>query len=530
MEIWSHHYQVLGLGTVGSAFVAAIPLFTLLLLLGMLRKPAHIAAVSGLTATILLALLVYGMPLTLVMSATAYGAVFGLFPICWIVFWAIALYRVVVEANQFDVIKDSIASLTPDRGMQALLVAFTFGAFLEGAAGFGTPVAVAAAMLAGLGFAPLQAAALCLLANTSPVAFGSLGIPVVTLAGVTGLPQIELSGMVGRICAPISVFLPAYLIAVMLGWSSLIRLIPAVLVCGISFASVQYLVSRYLGPQLVDILSSVITMVMLVLLLRVWTPRAAQGQASTVKSPGRAALRAWMPYGLLVLFVFLWGMGPVQRGLAGVSVSIPWPGLHEQVLRVPPVAASGTPYAALFNFNWLAASGTACMFATLLSAALLGMGPSKIVSVLRVTALQLRLPVLTISSVLGMAFLMNYCGATGTLGLAFATTGIAFPFFSTLLGWLGVFLTGSDTSANALFGSLQVITAERLGLDPVLMAAANSSGGVMGKMISLQTIAVAAAATGMKDTEQAKLFRLTAGHSVLLVCVMGLLVLVYAYR
>ena len=547
---WSQEYLLFGQGLTVSALIAAIPIFTLLYLLGVRRNAAWIAGLAGLGVTFLLACFCYRMPVVPALSAIANGAAFGLFPISWIVFWAIVLYRVTVDTGKFEIIKDSIGSLTGNPRLQALLIAFAFGAFVEGAAGFGTPVAVAAAMLTGLGFSPFTAAAICLLANTAPVAFGSIGIPVITLAGITGLPLNQLSAMVGRVCAPISLFIPAYLIAAIGGRGALLEVWPAALLAGATFAGMQFLISNYVGPQLTDILSSLSALGALIVLFRFWRPSptpqttamdARMGVSAPVanvnQTPGSALRRntageicvAWTPYALLVVFVLLWGYKPFQGILNSVTVVIPWPYLHNVVNRMPPVLLKSTPYGAMFNLNWLAASGTSCMFATLLSALFLRMPLAAFGKLLLAVAYQLIKPTVTVAVVLGMAFLMNYCGATGTLGLAFAATGVMFPFFSALLGWLGVFLTGSDTSANALFGSLQVVTAGHLGLSPVLMAASNSSGGVMGKMISLQTIAVAAAATGMSVLDQSRLFRFTLKHSIVLASAVGLLVLMYAY-
>jgi len=533
--MWQHNYTPLNGSLFGSAAIAALPILTLLLLLGVLRKPAWISALSGLATTILVALFLYGMPVGNVASATLFGAAFGLFPIGWIVIGAVFLYRITVETKNFEIIKHSLGSLTQDRRLQALLIAFAFGAFLEGAAGFGTPVAIAAAMLAGLGFTPFFAAALCLLANTAPVAFGSIGIPAITLAGITGLPLDKLSAGIGRICAPVSLFIPGYIVVVMGGWSALASVFPAALVCGAVFAGMQFLISNFVGPQLTDLIASLTAMLALVLLFLVWKPKdtaqhAVPAQSSTSARYSRGQiLLAWSPYLLLVAVVLLWGWKPMQAPLNSVSKAIQWPGLHNQIARVPPVTSKISPYAAVFNFNWLSAAGTSCLIACILSAFVLRVSPLRFLRIFGHTLRQLAFAMLTLAAVLGLAYLMNYCGATGTLGLAFAATGASFPFFGAILGWLGVFLTGSDTSANALFGNLQVITATRLNLNPVLMAAANSSGGVMGKMISLSSIAVAAAATGMAPEEEAKLFRFTLKHSVFLACVIGVVVLFYAY-
>ncbi len=543
---WAQGYFIFGHGLGVSALIATLPILVLLFLLAVLRKPAWIAALSGLVASMLLAAVGYRMSAQHVFSSAACGACFGLFPICWIILWALVLYEITVRTGKFEVIKESIGNITSDRRMQALLIAFAFGAFLEGCAGFGTPVAVAAAMMVGLGFSSFYASSICLLANTAPVAFGSIGIPLITLAGITSLPLNALSASVGRICAPISLFLPAYLILVTSGWPAMLEIWPAVLVSGAAFASVQFLVSNFIGPQLTDVLASTAAMGGLVLLLRFWTPRSTarvktghESHSLTTASHLPDAIRprftrreiwlAWMPYALLVLFVLAWGYQPVLALLGKASITFPWPGLHNQIVRTPPVALVPVRYAAIFNFNWLSASGTSCMFASIFSALFSKLTFRAFFNIITSVAQRLIRPVGTIASMLALAFVMNYSGATGTLGLAFSATGNLFPFFSPLMGWLGVFLTGSDTSANALFGNLQVVSATRLGFSPILMASANSAGGVMGKMISLQTIAVAAAATNMSNNDQAKLFRFTMRHSILLAIVVGLEVLLYAH-
>ena len=534
--MWQQNYLPVADSLPLSALLAALPIFVLLLLIGVLRKPAWVAALAGLITATLVALLVYKMPAALVSSSASMGAAFGLFPIGWIVFWAVVLYRVTVETGNFEIIKDSIGGLTSDRRLQALLIAFALGAFIEGAAGFGTPVAVAAAMLAGLGFSPFYAAAICLLANTAPVAFGSIGVPVITLASVTGLPVGELSAWVGRICAPVSVFVPAYLVLVMGGWKGLKGVLPAALVAGIGFASVQYLVSNHVGPELVDISAALTAIIGMVILLKVWKPAdkfVLAGETQAVlqikhHGLGRTVL-AWSPYLYLVALVLIWGSGVIKGPLNSVTVPIEWPGLHNVVHRMAPVVPTTAPYAAVFNLNWLAAGGSACAIATMLAALTFRMSIGKYLGILGSVLKQLAFSLLTIASVLALSYLMNYSGATATLGLAFAITGSLFPFFSAMLGWLAVFLTGSDTSANALFGNLQVVTANSLNLDPVLMASANSAGGVMGKMISLQSLAVAVAATGMSRAEEGKLFRFTFKHSVFLASVLGIVTMIYAY-
>jgi L-lactate transport len=540
--MWQHNYTPIHGSLLASSVVAALPIFVLLYLLAVRRTQAWMAALSGLGATVLVSFFLYGMPVTRIVSAAAYGASYGLFPIGWIVIWAVYLYRLTLDTGKFEAIKHSLRSLTRDPRLQTLLIAFAFGAFLEGAAGFGTPVAVAAAMLAGLGFSPFHAAAICLLANTAPVAFGSIAIPIVTLAGITGLPLMRLSAGVGRICAPVSLIVPGYLVVVMGGWGALARVFPAALLCGVTFAGLQFTISNFVGPQLTDLIASLCALGVLVVLFMFWKPsdhhkyEVKPEDRSDARAPGAEVehstgqvILAWSPYLLLVVCVLLWGWQPMTKPLNSVSIPIAWPGLHNLIARVPPVTAKVSPYPAIFNLNWLSASGTSCMIACILSCFALRVPPLKALKIFLSTMRQLTFSLITLACVLGLAYLMNYSGATGTLGLAFAATGASFPFFSAILGWLGVFLTGSDTSANALFGNLQVVTATKLGFNPVLMASANSAGGVMGKMISLSSIAVAAAATNMAPDDEAKLFRFTLKHSALLACVIGLIALFYAY-
>jgi len=534
--MWEQNYLPVADSLGFSALLAAVPIFVLLILIGVLRKPAWVAALSGLGAAIVVAIGVYGMPVGLVISSTTMGAAFGLFPIGWIVFWAVVLYRITVETGNFEIIKDSIGGVTADRRLQAMLIAFALGAFIAGAAGFGTPVAVAAAMLTGLGFSPFFAAGICLLANTAPVAFGSIGVPVTTLASVTGLPVEELSAWVGRLCAPISVFIPAYLVMVMGGWKALKGVIPAAAVCGFCFASMQLLISNNVGPELVDIVAAMTAIIGMVVLLKLWHPKdqfvmAGETQAvMQIQSHGFGrTIYAWSPYIFLVIFVLIWGSGIIGGTLNSVTIAIEWPGLHNVVQRMAPVVESATPYAAVYNLNWLSAGGSACALATVAAAFVFRVSPVRYLKLLYSVLQQLGFSLFTIASVLGLSYLMNYSGMTVTLGLAFAITGGLFPFFSAMLGWLAVFLTGSDTSANALFGNLQVVTANSLGLSPVLMASANSAGGVMGKMISLQSLAVAVAATGMSRSEEGRLFRFTFKHSVFLGSILGVLTMIYAY-
>lgn len=534
--MWQHNYQPVG-GNLGlSALVAAVPILVLFYMLGVRRKPTWMAAATALAAAWVVALTVYRMPIRYALMSTLNGAAFGMFPIAWIVFAAIMLYRLAVETGKFEIIKDSVGGLSNDRRLQGLFIAFSFGAFIEGAAGFGAPVAVAGAMLAGLGFPPFYAAGICLLANTAPVAFGSIGIPVITLSGITNISALPLSAMVGRICAMVSVIIPFYLVVVMAGFRGALEVMPAILVCGLSFAGVQFYVSNYIGPELTDILSSLSCIGAMVVVLKLWKPRRIfrlEGDRPATTSASKyttaQVLSAWLPYIMLVIFVLMWGYAPIKAQLDKVTMLIPVASLHNEIIRMPPVTPQPSPYPAVFTFNWLSASGTACLFAILASALLLGVKPRQVVKLYTDTFRQLALTLVTIACMLGLAYIMNYAGMTSTLGLALATTGKAFPFFSAVLGWLGVFLTGSDTSSNALFGNLQVITANALGINPVLTASVNSAAGVMGKMISLQSIAVAVAATGMTLADEGKLFRFTLKHSVFLAAVIGMIAMMYAY-
>ena len=568
--MWQHNYAPLS-GSLGlSAVVAALPIFVLFLMLGVFRRPAWMSAGAALAAAFLVSLGVYGMPLNLALISVLYGAAFGIFPIAWIVFASIMLYRLAVETGKFEIIKDSIGGLSQDRRLQALFIAFSFGAFIEGAAGFGAPVAISGAMLAGLGFNPFYAAGICLLANTAPVAFGSIGIPVTTLANVTGLPVLALSAMVGRLCAMISLFIPAYLIVVMAGWKRAVEVAPAIIACGVSFAGMQFTVSNFVGPELTDIASSLTCIAVMVLVMKLWKPRnvmrlegdtpvdvtgftppsgvrvergAAVAVATRTHSPAEI-FTAWLPYLFLVAFVLVWGEADVKAALNRFTNSLlptglprsPTllngllvPGLHNMIQRVPPVVAQPTPYAAPFELNWLSASGTSCFLAAIASAIVLRVSPARFGRLYVATFRQLALAILTLAGMLGLAYLMNYSGMTSTMGLALAATGSAFPFFSAVLGWLGVFLTGSDTSANALFGNLQVVTANALDLNPILMASVNSAAGVMGKMISILSIAVAVAATGMTTADEGRLFRFTIKHSLFLMALMGIISMLFAY-
>jgi lactate permease len=549
--MWQHNYEPIG-GSLGvSALVAAIPILVLFFMLGVMRKPTWMAALTALMSALFVALIGYGMPLRLAVTSTVFGAAFGIFPISWIVFSSIMLYRLAVDTGKFEVIKDSVGGLTNDRRLQAMFIAFSFGAFIEGAAGFGAPVAVSGAMLAGLGFSPFYAAGICLLANTTPVAFGSIGIPVTTLANITGLPVLSLSAMIGRLCSMMSVIIPGYLVVVMAGWRRAFEVLPAIVACGVSFAGVQLYVSNHWGPELTDIMSSLTCIAVMVLVLKFWKPKTIlrlEGDkpvtAAIRKHSGSELFAAWLPYMLLVAFVLAWGDASVKVAInrwtdgllptslpqsATVLNGLEVPGLHNGITRIPPVTAKPAPYAAVYELNWLSSAGTACFLASIATAILLRVKPRTFGNAYAATFKQLAMPMVTIASMLGLAYLMNYSGMTSTLGLALAATGYAFPFFSASLGWLGVFLTGSDTSANALFGNLQVVTANAVGLNPILTASVNSAAGVVGKMIALPSIAVAVAATGMSRDDESRLFRFTIKHSILLMVAMGIISMMYAY-
>jgi lactate permease len=522
-----------------SAAVAAIPVLVLLGSLAFFHVAAHRAALFGLASALAVAVFAYEMPWPLAARAAAFGAAFGLFPIGWIVLNAIFLYDITVGTGQFEVLKQSVATLAGDRRIQALLIAFSFGAFIEGAAGFGTPVAVSSAMLIGLGFRPLEAAGLSLIGNTAPVAFGSLGTPLIALNAVTGLPLQDLSAMVGRQLPFFSVIVPFWMVGVMSGRRGLREVWPACLVTGVTFAVTQLAVSNLHGPWLVDTVSSLVSMTSLVLLLRWWRPRTADaGQAlSATTADGEPALtrnqtlRAWMPWAILSVVIFVWGVPAVKGRLDALSiVRVPAPGLDRTIIRMPPVVPAPEPERAVFTLNWLSAAGTGMLVAGLISGLLLGLGPSQLGRTYAHTLWRVRRSLLTIAGMLALGYTTRFSGSDTTLGLLFAGTGVLFPFFSALLGWLGVALTGSDTSSNVLFGNLQKVSAEQLGLSPILMAATNSSGGVMGKMIDAQSIVVATVATGEREGSTAgDILRYVFWHSLALASLVGVLTMLQAY-
>jgi len=508
-----------------SAVAAAIPIAFLFWALAIKRLKGHVAGPCTTAIAVLVAIVVFRMPAPLAIASTLHGALYGLFPIGWIVVAAVFLYRITVETGQFATIRDSIAALTADRRLQALLIAFSFGAFLEGAAGFGTPVAISAAMLAGLGFEPLYAAGLCLIANTAPVAFGAIGTPIVVAGQVTGIDAGLISKMVGRQLPLLSLFVPFWLVFTMSGRRGLKEVWPAALISGGSFAVAQWWTSNYLGPLLPDIISSLVSIVCLVAFLKVWQPASTfRFHAETAAPDGdrpldaRSLAYAWSPFVVLTVLVGSWGARPIKSMLDTATLMFPFPVIHNALV----LPASERPVPALFTLNWLSATGTVILISALISIAIARVRPAAAVSLFRRTAASLAAPLLTIASVLGLAYIGNSSGMTTAMGTALASTGQLFPIFSPVLGWLGVFMTGSDTSANAVFGKLQSVSAARIGVSPILAVAANSSGGVTGKMISPQSIAVACAATGQVGNE-AGLFRFTVRHSLLLLAIVALL-------
>ncbi|MGE0443277.1 MAG: L-lactate permease [Gemmatimonadales bacterium] len=530
---WTQTYDPLGYPVV-STLVAALPLVVLLGLLASHRIPAHVAALAGLAAAVLVAVLAVGMPGGLALRAAGFGAAYGLFPIGWIVLNVIFLYQLADGRGSFVVLKGLITSVTGDRRLQLLLIAFAFGAFFEGAAGFGTPVAVTGALLIGLGFAPFEASVYSLIANTAPVAFGALGTPIIALQGVTGLDLGSLSAMVGRQLPVFSLIVPFWLIAAFAGFRGMLQVWPALLVTGAGFAIPQFLVANYHGPWLVDIIAAIVSMTALALFLKVWRPPGEASDTAGAAEPATAAsrgevVRAVLPWVVLSVLVFAWGVPQVKAWLNGISApSFPVAGLDQAVLRAPPVVAAPTAERAVFTLNWLSATGTAILLAAVVSGLLLGYSIGEMGRVYLRTLKLVRHSLVTIAAMLALGYVTRYSGLDAVLGLAFAKTGFLYPFFGALLGWLGVALTGSDTASNVLFGSLQTITAQQVGVSPTLMAAANSSGGVMGKMIDAQSIVVASTATRWYGHE-GRILRAVFRHSLALAMLVGLLVLLQAY-
>ena len=549
---WVQIYDPVGSAWL-STLAAAIPIVVLLGTLAWLDWPAHRAAIAGLISALFVATTVYGMPVATATAAAIYGAFYGLFPIGWIILCAVFLYSLTVETGQFEILKGSVSTLSDDPRIQALLIAFAFGAFIEGAAGFGTPVAICGALLIGLGFPPLYASALSLIANTAPVAFGAIGTPILTLGAITGISPQVLGAMAGRQLPVVSLLVPAWMIVTMSGWGGLIGVWPAVLTAGGSFALTQYFWSNHIGPELTDIVGGVVSLVAVAVLSLVWRPRQRWAFADNPNRPParptRAythaqVARAWVPWLLLSVAVAAWGTAPVKRALTSPVLSpvIDVPSLHRRVYREYPVETAPVDRtrmheityrnqraeAARFTFNWASATGTSILVAALATILYLRIAPRTALRVAGATFAKLRLALLTIAAMLSLGYVTRYAGTDATLGLAFTRTGVLYPFFAAMLGWLGVALTGSDTSSNVLFGSLQKITAQQLGLNPVLITTANSTGGVMGKMIDAQSIVVSTAATGQVGQE-GRILRFVFWHSVALAAIMGVIVLLQAY-
>ncbi len=572
---WTQIYDPFGRWWL-STLVATLPIFVLFGLLVGLKVRPHWCAIAGAMTAAFVAVVFFKMPVILAVMSFGYGVAFGLLKIAWIVLAAVFLYDISVATGQFEIMKESVAGITADRRLQVLLVAFCFGAFIEGAAGFGAPVAIAGALMIGLGFRPFHAAALNLIANTAPVAWGGIGIPIHTLAAVCGLPESDLSATIGRILPITAVIVPFWLVRTLVSWQETFEVFPAILVVGVSFALTQFFWSNYVDSSLVDIMGGVISIVATVAFLKFWKPKKiwrfdydektrpaaspARGIADSfggewtaedfdenlgVRSyPFGKVLKAWMPFGILSVVVLVWGLPTVKLALNQVTPAFKvvqadgklrpgppgWdvPYLHNAVYRAAPVVDKPAPEAARYDFNWLSATGTGCFIAAIISGMLLGLSPVQLGKTFWHTLRRMRLAVIAISFMLGLGFVTRYSGLDAVLGLAFTRTGWAYPFFGTFLGWLGVALTGSDTSSNALFGSLQRITSQQLGIDPVLMCAANSAGGVMGKMVDAQSITIATAATNQVGNEGV-IFRFVVWHSVALGAIVGIIVMLYAY-
>jgi lactate permease len=574
---WTQVYEPLGHWWL-STLVAALPVVVLLGLLAGFKVRAHVCAVAGAAAAVLCATVVFHMPAAMAVNSFAYGSAYGLLKIVWIVIAAVFLYDISVETGQFEIMKQSVAAITPDRRLQVLLVAFCFGAFIEGCAGFGSPVAIAGAFMIGLGFKPFQAAALNLIANTAPVAWGAIGTPVHALIGVTGLNESDVSAMIGRILPLTALVIPLWLVRTMVSWAETMEVLPAILVVGISFAGTQFFWANRVDSNLVDIAAGGVSLVVTLLFLRVWRPKriwrfadereedapgVARGEQTSIvdtmgdewqvnrrigngkQRSGLQVARAWLPFAILSVLVLLWGLPTIKLAMnkattPAFTVIMPngklragapgwdWPGLHNRVFRTTPVVPAPVAEAARFDFNWLTATGTACFLAAVLSGLALGLGPMRLLRIFWRTLARLRFAVVAMTCMLGLGYVTRYSGMDAVLGLAFTRTGWLFPFFGSFIGWLGVALTGSDTSSNVLFGGLQKITAQQLGLSPVLMCATNSAGGVMGKMIDAQSICVATAATNQVGNE-GSIFRFVFWHSVSLAAIVGVMVMLYAY-
>ena len=526
---WTQIYDPLGHWWL-STLVAALPIIVLFGMLAGLKVKPHWCAIAGASTAVAVAIVFFKMPPALAAISFGYGVAFGALKIAWIVLAAVYLYDISVETGQFEIMKESVAGITPDRRLQVLLVAFCFGALIEGAAGFGAPVAIAGAFMIGLGFKPFHAAALNLIANTAPVAWGAIGTPVHTLAAVTALPESDLNAMIGRILPILALLLPFWLVCTMTNWASTLEVWPGLLICGGVAAAIQFYWSNFQDSALVDIVGGMTTLVALALFFRIWKPKTVwrylhepAAKDTPHSHSGFEILHAWSPFLLMAALVIVWGMPVVKKILDPTTLSIPVPGLHMQVVRVPPVVDKVEYQEAKFDLAWLSSVGTATFLAGLLSGPILGMSLRRTLEIFFRTCYRMRFSMAAILAMLGLGFVTRYSGMDAVMGLAMTHTGRLYPFFGTLLGWLGVALTGTDAGSNALFGSLQVITANRLGLSPVLMAAANSAGGVMGKMISAESIIVACAAVG-EEGKEGDLFRAVLPHSIVLAALVGLIV------
>ena len=553
---WAQGYDPLGHWWLSTIF-AAIPIVVLLGTLAFFRMKAHYSAMLGLVTALLIAVGIFHMPVKMASITAIYGACYGLFPIGWIILNVIFLYRMTLETGRFKVLQESMTGITQDTRLQLLLIAFSFGAFFEGASGFGTPVAVTAALLIGLGFKPLQASGLSLIANTAPVAYGALGTPIIALAAVTGFSEVTLGAQVGRILPFFSVLVPFWLVWAYAGYKGMKEIWPAVAIAGVTFAVPQFLVSNFHGPWLTDIIAAIVSMLCLIAFLKVWQPKTIWGHQGHQEGEQREArghhgysrgevVRAWLPWLVLMVCVFCWGtftgkkvMNTPEKVFSSMSTwstppskitnpQIPVTGLNKLSQRMPPVVAKPTPEAAVFGFNWLSATGSGILFAAVISGFIMGLSLTRIVAIWWQTLWHVRFSLMTIAAMLSLGILTRYSGVDATMGLAFARTGVMYPFFGTLLGWLGVALTGSDTSSNVLFGSLQKISAQQIGLSPILMGAANSAGGVMGKMIDAQSIVVASTATEWYGHE-GDILRYVFFHSIALAALVGILVTLEAY-
>jgi lactate permease len=533
MNPWMQNFDPLG-NPVLSTAAAAVPVCTLFYFLAVRRTAAWLSAVYGFLAALLVALLVFRMPAHMVAGAVADGLVFGWFRIAWIVVAAVFVYELSVESGQFEIVKQSVGGISEDRRLQVLLIAFAFGALLEGAGGGGAPVAITGAMMIGLGFPPFQTALMCLIANSAPVAYGGLGNPVRTLVAVTGLPEADFSAMLGRILPLTTLVLPFWLVRVLCKKRETLEVWPGLLACGLIFGSIQFFWSNFMGAALVDIVAGIGTLLLLAFFFhKVWKPRTLwryKDEAAAAKfhlTTGRV-LAGWMPFVLLAGFVVVWGLPSVSKVLDRTSWKQPVPGLHLQVVRMPPVTAKPFAEPALFDVTWLSTPGTGIFFAGLIAGPLAGLSLKRTLEVFIRSFWRLRWSLIAIMAMLGLGYVTRYCGMDATMGMAMAHTGVLFPFFGTMIGWLGVALSGTDAGSNALFGSLQVIAAGKLGLSPILMGAANSAGGVMGKMIAAQSLVIGCAVTGQEGKE-GELFRAVLKHSVGLLLLVGLIVMMYAY-